>query len=167
MIRKLVAILGIMLWSLSVSAGVTIHYSGTVESDEQAEKILNYIEQYADEKGWAIRDIRGGVTVLPDEWCEPINIVFEGQSLREDFVKTQFAGPAIHRDIVLMFRGIADYTSTLNIGDEGEYWDTNDIEKLSMNMKSVEIMMENIKKQQAGVKGPSKLPNGRIIDLHR
>lgn len=49
-------------------------------------------------------------------------------------VKTQYAGIEIHRNIIQLFRYLNEkYLADFTMSDEGEYWETNDLELLKEN----------------------------------
>lgn len=51
----------------------------------------------------------------------------EKEYLYMNFVKTQYAGWAIHRNIIQLFRHLNEkYLSDFTLNDEGQYWETND-----------------------------------------
>lgn len=51
-------------------------------------------------------------------------------------VKTQYAGVEIHRNILQLFRYLKEkYLADFTMRDEGEYWETNDLELLKENFK--------------------------------
>lgn len=152
---------------LMARAGVTIHYSGSVESAANARAIVDLAEKYAKNQGWKTKKVKEGIVFYPHPWCEPLNFAFENNKMKADFVKTQFAGAEVHKTIIELFREIRSMMSQLEIIDEGEYWETGNVQKLAFNIESVNVMMKNIKTQKSGVKGPRKLPNGRIIDLYQ
>lgn len=148
-------------------AGVTIHYSGEVADASKAKAVISEAEKYAAEHKWRVEKLIGGVVLYPAEWCEPLNIKFVKETaLESNFVKTQFAGPEIHRDVIGLFRQLKPLTIKLEIEDEGEYWEASDFSKLELNIESVNVMMKQIKAQKPNVKGPAKIGEGRIVDLH-
>lgn len=147
------------------SAGVTIHYSGKVANATNAKQVLGTAQGYATERKWKVKTIHGGIKIYPHEWCEPINLIFSGMSLNEDFVKTQFAGPEIHKEVVGLFRVIKPLMARLNVEDESEYWETNDFKKLKANIDKCNDVMKKHKADNPRLRGPYKLSNGLIVDL--
>jgi hypothetical protein len=104
-------------------------------------------------------------TLYPAEWCEPIHLQFDGTVLAKDFVKTQFAGPAVHRDVIGLFRALKPLMKTLEIDDEAEYWETRDSAKLEMHFTVITTALERAKARRRNARGPVKGADGRIIDL--
>ncbi len=147
------------------SAGVTIHYSGKVSDISKVQQVLNRARTYAADRKWKVDSIRGGIKIHPHEWCEPIKLVFKGSALTEDFVKTQFAGPAVHKEVVGLFKAIKPLMRILEVEDECEYWETGDYEKLKANINKTNEVIKNHKAENPRLRGPSKLPSGLIVDL--
>lgn len=152
--------------SVQADAGVTIHYSGTVADKTQMNAVLKKAEAYGREHKWKIAKESNQLVLYPAEWCEPIYFQFDGNSLTENFVKTQFAGPTVHKDVIVLFKSLKPLMKSLSVEDEGEFWKTGDYSRLRANIDSVNQMMTQIKAQKTNVKGPTKLPSGRIVDLH-
>ena len=95
-----------------------------------------------------------GVILMPDVGTEPLSFLFdregnlrsmidmvsilEGTLKPEDawvFVKTQFASPEVHVWIVGLLKYLKKhYLADLQVSDEGEYWETGDIERLREKM---------------------------------
>ena len=59
--------------------------------------------------------------------------------------KTQYAGSAVHKIIIELFRYLnkRDYFSELNLIDEGEYWETGDEKILAHKFKQYNDLMDN------------------------
>ena len=149
------------------TAGVTIQYSGTVATPGRVGPVLRAAEAYARKQKWQVTKTDRGIALHPAEWCEPIHLQFDGSVLAKDFVKTQFAGAAVHRDVVRLFRVLKPLMATLEIGDEGEYWETGDPAKLEAHMAVVNTAIDRAKARQPNARGPVRLPNGRIVDLEQ
>src|SRR5262249_23521889 len=105
-----------------------------------------------------------GIVIYPHPMCEPIYIQFGTDLLMSDFVKTQFAGPDVHVEVIGLLRKLKPLLADLQVSDEGEYWQTNDRAKLATNIAAVNAMVESIRKSHPGAKGPVKIGE-RIIDL--
>ncbi len=61
------------------------------------------------------------------------------------FTKTQYAGIAIHKIIIDLFRYLhkQNYFSEFNMIDEGEYWETGDEEVLERKFKEYNYLVDN------------------------
>ena len=147
------------------SAGVTIHFSGKVANASNVKQVLGAAQGYATARKWKVDTIHGGIKIYPHEWCEPIKLTFRGNILTEDFVKTQFAGPEIHKEVIGLFRVIKPMMARLSVEDEGEYWETNDFKKLKANIDKCNEVMKKHKADNPRLRGPNKLSNGLIVDL--
>lgn len=147
-------------------AGVTVHYSGELASGTNPQQAITAAADFAKKSGWQHKVEHNGITLFPAEWCEPLHLSFNGSVLAEDFVKTQFAGVDIHVKVVQLLRTLKPLFSRLNVDDEGEYWETRNMGKLEANIKAVNLMLQQIKQEHPSAKGPTRLPDGRIIDVH-
>ncbi len=49
--------------------------------------------------------------------------------------------------------------------DDGEYWETTDINLLQQHIDNCFKAIEEMKQEDATMNGPYRLENGRIIDL--
>ena len=106
-----------------------------------------------------------GVVFSPPE-CEPVWICFlsngrisspmhlqfwggakeppESEYLYMISVKTQYAGIEIHQFIIDLFRYLSEkYFSSFDLKDEGEYWETNNIEVLKANFNKYTSLMNS------------------------
>ena len=147
------------------SAGVTIHYSGVLSDSTTPESVIEMAETYATSHKWTYQKEGEALTIFPDPWCEPMHLSFREKSLNSDFVKTQFAGPQVHIAVIGLLKAIEPSFSHLDVLDEGEYWKSGSMDKLKENMEGVDATIANIKKTHPEAIGPTKLPDGRIVDL--
>jgi hypothetical protein len=133
-VKYLLLLLTLLASSNSI-AGVTIHYSGTLASGVETQKVIVAATAYASSEKWLYQVDGDTLIIFPDPWCEPIHLSFIGSDLTQDFVKTQFAGPAVHIAVIGLFKTIEPSFSHLDILDEGEYWQSGDLAKLRANME--------------------------------
>ena len=128
-----------------------------------------------DEKGAHIvgHDGLKGVTLKPHPECESMDFFFnsecklcdpmglvlvsEGSIKPEDAwinVKTQFAGPEIHMWVVGLLKYIKEnYIHDLEVSDEGEYWETGNIDVLKGKMNFLNEKMDVICSELSRVTG--------------
>ena len=151
---------------VSAAAGVTIHYSGSALDTSRARAVLTLAKEYATAHRWRVTQAPQEIVLYPAEWCEPIHLKFDGTVLAEDFVKTQYAGALVHRDVVGLFRRLAPRMRKLRVDDESGYWDDRDYAKLEARL-AMEAEMIVRAKQRRGGHGPVKLDDGRIVDIMR
>ncbi len=82
--------------------------------------------------------------------CDPVSmtLISEGVLKPEDvwvFVKTQFAGPAIHIWIVSLLKYLKEHhLPELEVRDEGEFWKTGNFETLKEKMDLLNEKMDAI-----------------------
>lgn len=162
---KLFALLIVLAIPSVSSAGVTIHYSGKVANTSKVKQVYKVAQSYATERKWKVESIHDGIKIYPHEWCEPINLIFSDTTLSENFVKTQFAGPEIHKEVVGLFKAMKPMMVQFKVEDEGEYWETSDYKKLKANIDKTNEMMKKHKSENPRLRGPNRLPNGLIVDL--
>ncbi len=125
--------------------GISIHFKGKLESEQQYHKLRDYIIEYAGPHDWKLiennRKGKAGLILNVDNLCEPIFLEFDKDWQCGDFVQTQFAGVKCHIEIIEFFREIQNYFVKLELFDEGEYWDTNDRLVLEKQITSVSWMI--------------------------
>lgn len=138
--------------------GVTIHYQGQLNHLEDLSKLVEELSDIARSMNWKFTQINRdddnlefeGIVLRPTEKCESISFLFDREGhlrniadlVTEQFeadprlsyyicVKTQFAKIETHLWIVGLFRYLKKkYISNLEVTDEGEYWETGNIETL-------------------------------------
>lgn len=78
------------------------------------------------------------------------------------FTKTQFAGPEIHKQIINILRHISNkYLLDFTLTDEGNYWDTEDEEKLTATFKRYSFLIDSF---ATGLENSDKLPDESLED---
>jgi hypothetical protein len=171
---------------VTVIAGVTIHYEGRAKDAQAVQAILRTVREEAAQRGWQVREASdknaslkrvvnekdvlytgpiAGVVVLPAATSEPMYIQLDSNGFMQDFVKTQFAGSAVHISVIAFLRKLQPHFESLTVEDEGEYWETRDATKLQAHIDKVNSMIDEMKRTKPGLKGPVTLPSGRIVDL--
>jgi len=178
--------------SANAFAGVTIHFKGQLENAAAVEQVANAACAVANAHSWrcepvsnpksqaldqitvrSLQELDGtpeltnanGVVIYPPEMSEPIYLVFGAKNKLDNFVKTQFAGPDTHVGVVEVLDAIEPFFLTLEITDEGRYWETRDRALLEEDLASASDQIEAIKLARPNVVGPIKRPDGRILDL--
>jgi len=83
----------------------------------------------------------------------------------QEFTKTQFAGVQTHVKVLELLKALNPFFRYLKVVDEGEYWETGNLQGLTESMnqaqKAIEAELEKYPNGQMKVKSPS----GRIMDL--
>lgn len=137
--------------------GLSIHYTGTIHRIDAIPQLVEELTDIARSMGWEAQPINvdeaaahfRGVILNPTGDCEPLSFIFDRQGrLRAlmDLIteqvepteysfftatKTQFAEIETHVWIIGLLRYLKKrYLHDLEVKDEGEYWETEDLEKL-------------------------------------
>src|SRR5882762_2195062 len=131
--------------------GVTIHFFGRLKNIEGLEKMISIAREFAKGKGCEVisldsemkllirvtdgkaGDYEGpvrGIQFQPDENCDPFVLEFDKDLYIQQFCKTQFAGISTHVEVIQLLRKIEPYFETLVVVDEGEFWETSNINTL-------------------------------------
>ncbi len=140
--------------------GISIHYNGVIKS-ERIESLCVELTDIAESLGFdesvpVDDDDRGlrGIILRPASEMESIPFLFDSQGRLhalgdliagwDDFpvlsvaVKTQFAGEADHIWLIGLLRYIQrKYIPTLEVMDEGGYWESNDAAELKRRIKKL------------------------------
>ncbi|PXA03456.1 hypothetical protein DDZ13_12240 [Coraliomargarita sinensis] len=151
--------------------GLSIHYSGTIDRTEAIPKFVEELSDIADSMDWMVQPINEdesdpnfrGIIVNPKGDCEPLCFIFDREGrlrplmdlLNEQVeptryslatsTKTQFAEIETHVWIIGLLRYLKKrYLSNLKVSDEGEYWETEDLEKLREKKQFLQGMIEQI-----------------------
>jgi hypothetical protein len=152
--------------------GVTIHYVGRLHSTSCLENVVDRAEELASNLHWGferIGSIAGpypaGYIAYPDEDCEPLRFEFDPSLKARDWVKTHFAGPDIHVQVVGFLRQLRPLLRRLGVRDEGEYWETGSEQKLREHMDSTNHVMQAMKSEKPTARIKVREPDGRITDM--
>jgi hypothetical protein len=175
-------------------AGITIHYEGRADGASSIEKMAAAVCEKASQFGWACKSISGrqigesdqitakfvseleggpdlgnarGIVVYPHPMCEPLYLVAGPSGRMKNFVKTQFAGAEVHVKVVEILEVAKANLVSLQLEDESGFADSKDRKKLESELEGVHLMMAKIQRENSGVRGPVKRPDGRILDLVR
>jgi hypothetical protein len=108
-----------------------------------------------------------GVVFWPHPKCEPVSVLFDAEGNLRDLmgmlsicdgtcapqeawvhVKTQFAGADTHIALVKLLRYLKRaYVSDLQVRDEGEYWDTDDADRVARKIDFLNGRIEALKEE--------------------
>jgi hypothetical protein len=166
--------------------GVTIHYEGRLSSEAAYQDLVGLVSSLAEAEGWQTEPIASGevtlmrardekdwdytgpvkgIVVILHEDCDPVRLEFDRDLYLQEFTKTQFAGVQIHIDVLKLLKAIQPFFRNLKVEDEGEWWETEDIQILTEHFakaqKAIEVELRKTPSAQMKVKNPS----GRIMDL--
>jgi hypothetical protein len=172
MARLLIACLSLWLAS-GAQAGVTIHFEASAKSTGDVSRVLEIATAYAKERGWKVEQTFAaagelpGIVLYPHIWSEPVWLRFANDLALRDSVKTQFAGADVHVEIIRLFDVLKPIFKSLDIVDEGEYWEKRDRALLENHLNQVKESLRQLKREEPAMYGPIKLKDGRIVDMIR
>jgi len=168
--------------------GLTIHYSGTIDRTEAIPQFAEELTDIADAMGWSAQPINldeadpafRGIIVNPKGECEPLCFIFDREGRLRALMdllteptepheysfftatKTQFADIETHVWIIGLLRYLKKrYLGNLEVKDEGEYWDTENLEKLREKKQFLQGMIEAI---AGGLSEDEPLPAGASVE---
>ncbi|RPJ50745.1 MAG: hypothetical protein EHM23_34985 [Acidobacteria bacterium] len=132
--------------------GVSIHYRGQIADQSRFQDLRGCLLQFADRAGWEYLDLTGPaeseileIILYPPGDSEPVSFLFdthgrlhppyeeevEGEECVWCSVKTQGGPLEAHVQIVELLKVIQrDYMPSLEVMDEGSYWETQNLESL-------------------------------------
>jgi hypothetical protein len=166
--------------------GVTIHFEGTLRDQQAYERLVSVATEFAKARGWPMRTISEqsiklsrvrdekdwayegptkGLELQPHEDSEPFRLEFDRDLYVQEYTKTQFAPPEVHKEIVALLDEIRTLFLELEVVDEGEYYETRDEDALlRYRDECFEALDEHLAKDRT-LRGPVRLASGRIVDL--
>lgn len=166
--------------------GVTIHFEGQLSSPEDFDKVVETAKGFAenngleyflfqednkllqrvkDEQDWNYEGPTEGIQIQPDENSDPLILEFDKDYYLQEYCKTQFGDISVHLLVIDLLRQIEPFFKSFIVEDEGEYWETGDINLLHQHIDNCFKAIEEMKLEDATMNGPYRLENGRIIDL--
>jgi hypothetical protein len=168
--------------------GVTVHFEGQLHDEASYEALIQDALRFAanhdwrtghfvqamvkltrvrDEADWDYKGPTKGVELHPHPGSEPIRLEFDQNLYIQEYTKTQFAPPEVHMWLVALLDLLAPHFKVLKVIDEGEYFESRDAELLLGHLdRCLEVLNEHLAKD-ATLRGPVRLPSGRIADLIR
>jgi len=166
--------------------GVTIHFAGRLLNKEAYERVVDIGYNFAKRAGseidildsdrktlnrvrngqeWNYEGQVNGIQFLPNENCDPLVLEFDSDLCIQEFCKTQFAGISTHIEVIQFLREIGPYFDELIVVDEGEFWESSDINILEQKFEYFFQAAEQAVQENPKLRGPYRLSNGRIVDL--
>ena len=166
--------------------GITIHFEGTLKDETAYEAVVSETSKLATEMSWPARSIgeekvtllrvKGeedwdyvgpakGIEIRPHENSDPLRLVFDKELYVQEYIKTQFAPVEIHVAVSNLLKRLEPYFERFEVTDEGEYYDTNDFEKLKDNIQWCYKGLDEYLGQEDKYYGPVRSADGRIIDV--
>jgi hypothetical protein len=168
--------------------GLTIHYQGGIDRIEDIPKLVDELEDIAESMDWMSQRINDdesdpnfrGIIVNPKGECEPLCFLFDRagklrglMDLVSDQVeptehsyfnstKTQFLAIETHVWIIGLLRYLKKhYLSDLSVIDEGDYWETENLETLK---EKKDFLQSKINQLGEALKTAEPLPEGVSVD---
>jgi len=166
--------------------GVTIHFEGKLRTRRDLDLLIASAQAGAEKLGWPHRPIaedrahlarvRGeedwdyvgpttGIELLPHDRSDPLRFEFDSDLYVQEFIKTQFAGPHVHSQVVELLRSLEPRFETLSVEDEGDFWSTGDKDALQEHFSAFERALAEHLRENPGAQGPVRLPSGRWVDV--
>lgn len=166
--------------------GVTIHFEGKLKTSGDFDTVMHIAQRFAElngmaysffqesdkillrvknEEDWDYQGPTKGINIQLHESADPLRLEFDSAYYIQEYCKTQFASIEIHEKIIGLLREIKSFFIELIVNDEGELWETDDLEILKEHFDNVFAAIENLKLENASLDGPYKMEDGRIIDL--
>ncbi|MGJ8653059.1 MAG: hypothetical protein ACSHX8_07280 [Opitutaceae bacterium] len=151
--------------------GLSIHYKGGIDRVEDIPKFVDELEDIADSMDWMSQRINDdeidpafrGIIVNPKGDCEPLCFIFDREGRLRPLMdlitdqiepteysyytatKTQFATIETHVWIIGLLRYLKKHTlSDLEVTDEGEYWETENLETLKKKKQFLQSMIDQL-----------------------
>lgn len=168
--------------------GITIHFEGRLKSPSDYDQAISIATTFAANRNWPVKhfafdaaklsrvrderdwDYEGptkGVELQPHASSEPFRLEFDEDNYVQEFTKTQFAPQAIHQELVDLLDLLHPLFEELTVVDEGEYYDTRDLDLLEGHRSQCFELLDEHLASDASLRGPVRLPSGRIADLIR
>ena len=166
--------------------GVTVHFEGRLKSVQALRSPLNRVEEIGraecllterfenpqaklgrvrDEKPWDYTGPTNGIVLWLHDDCEPLRLEFDRELYVQEWVKTQFAGVAVHILLIKILREIEEFFQTLAVNDEGEYWQSENETVLGQRIRRCSELIAEYAAKRPGSRIKVKEPNGRLTDL--
>ncbi|QDU96062.1 DUF1444 family protein [Lignipirellula cremea] len=106
-----------------------------------------------------------GVAIYPHPDCEPIRLEFDADGYIQQGVKTQFAGPECHIELVALLQEIAPYFERFSVSDEGGYWESLDPEVLRSQFELAQSALTVLAEQDPHGRFHVADEEGRLVDF--
>jgi len=168
--------------------GITIHFEGRLKSPSDYEAALSTAASFAASRGWPTEhfnfdstklsrvrneqdwDYEGptkGIELQPHSSSEPFRLEFDDDLYMQEYTKTQFAPQSVHEELVSLLDQLRPHFEELTVIDEGEYYETRDSAILEKHRERCFELLDEHLASDPTLRGPVRLPSGRIADLIR
>jgi hypothetical protein len=89
---------------------------------------------------------------------------FDQRGRLSGWVKTQFAGPETHIEVVEFLRQLKRFVGKFGVRDEGEYWETRNEETLRWHIGRINELIQEAVDKNPNIRTRVRMPNGLMID---
>lgn len=159
--------------------GITIHYRLELSDRGQLAAVLAAARQFALARGWPVHEIADapfgptstfpfgtrehagpgtGVAIAPDEYCEPVLLVFDTDLVASASTKTEYAGSEVHTEVVALLDALTPHVASMDVTDEAEFWPARDPSALRRRMMTRAELREERRLRAADARNG----NGRL-----
>jgi hypothetical protein len=166
--------------------GITVHFEGHLRDEGAYGRTMAIALKFAECNGWTTRAISEdkvklsrvrnetdwnyegptkGLELLPHPSSEPVRLEFDKNLYIQEYTKTQFAPPEIHKALVHLLDELAPLFVSLEVVDEGEYYESRNEDLLLQLRDECFEMLDELLYKDKTLRGPVRLPSGRIADL--
>jgi hypothetical protein len=166
--------------------GVTIHFEGKLKSETDYNNVIEIAKNFSienslefsefenenatlyrvkNENDWDYIGSTKGMKIILSEFADPLLLEFDKDLYIQEYCKTQFATIDTHIVLVDFLESIEKCFEKLIVTDEGEYWETKNVELLQEHFDNVFELMEKAKMENPNLDGPYRGEDERIIDL--
>lgn len=166
--------------------GVTIHFEGRLRDQSAYEALIAEATSFAaarewesvpfavpnaklsrvrDDTDWDYEGPTRGIELHAHPNSEPIRLEFDQDLYVQEYTKTQFAPPEVHKDVVALLDLLADHFVSLEVHDEAEYYESRNEDLLLMHRDRCFQAIDEHLANDKSLSGPVRLPSGRIADL--
>jgi hypothetical protein len=171
--------------------GITIHFLGTLRSKNDLDLVLQKGQEFARRKSAEViglncerkslirvindkvceyEDAVTGICFQPHEHSEPMMLQFDSNLYIHECCKTQYAGISSHIEIIQFLREIEPHFKELKVNDEGEFWESNDIDRLEQKFdfmsQSISMLGEELDESMRVKKLNEQFREGNIKFLN-
>ena len=167
--------------------GVTIHFEGHLADQTAFNRLMEAAQNIAVTNGWLHEHISSdeatllrvgsneeaidyvgptrGLLIRVHDDCDPIRLEFDQSFYLQEFVKTQFAGTAIHIHVVETLQRLRPFFAEFKVEDEGEFWETGNLELLLEHIDNCNRVIKQISHENPNSMVKVKDSQGRIMDV--
>jgi hypothetical protein len=130
--------------------GISIAFTATPRAGSGVEPILAAASAYATELGWRQQRLGAALTLDPGQGCESITLSPGPGGLLTDNVKTQFAGPTVHTQVIGLLDRLQPLLGSLDVSDDSEFWEHRDPSSLDECFRSTAALIAEVRARQGG-----------------